>query len=385
MSFETIPPLTELTPEENQFRLSVHQYAREHVAPYVREMEEQSRLRPEILTGFYKLGWMGIEIPEQYGGSGATFMESILAVEELAGVEPGLALIVDIQNTLLISILNRWATDEQKQRWFPRMAKDTLTAFSFSEAGSGSDAFAMASTAVEADGHFLLQGRKMWCSNALEAGLFLIFTNANPAAGYKGITAFMVERDSPGLEIGRKEDKMGLRSTSTCELILNDVRVPRTNVVGKVGEGYKIAIESLNEGRIGIAAQMTGIAQSAYEHALNYSRQRKQFGKAISEFQGIQFELARMATQIEAARLLTYNAARLKMAGKPFIKESSFAKLFASETAERVCSAALEIFGGMGFTKDCPVEKLYRDAKIGKIYEGTVNIQLQTIAKLLLR
>ena len=339
----------------------------------------------ELLKEFFELGWMGIEVPEEYSGAGGTFFESILAVEELAGVEPGLSLIVDIQNTLMVNIVRRWGNDWQKQRWLPRMAADTLTAFAVSEAGSGSDAFAMASTAIESDGHYLLQGRKLWCSNALEAGLFLIFANARPEAGYKGITAFMVERGAPGLTLGRKEDKMGMRSTSTCELILDDVKVPRTHVLGEVGEGYKIAIESLNEGRIGIAAQMTGLAQAAYEHALAYAKQRKQFGKAIAEFQGVQFELARMATQIEAARLLTYNAARLKMAGKPFVKESSFAKLFASETAERVSSAAIEIFGGIGFTKDCPVEKLYRDAKIGKIYEGTVNIQLQTIARTLLK
>jgi butyryl-CoA dehydrogenase/short/branched chain acyl-CoA dehydrogenase len=377
-------PLTLLTEEEEQFRLSVRKYARERVAPHVREMDEQGRLRPELLKEFFELGWMGIEVPEEYSGAGGTFFESILAVEELAGVEPGLSLIVDIQNTLMVNIVRRWGNDWQKQRWLPRMASDTLTAFAVSEAGSGSDAFAMASTAIQSDGHYLLQGRKLWCSNALEAGLFLIFANARPEAGYKGITAFMVERGAPGLTLGRKEDKMGMRSTSTCELIL-DVKVPRTHVLGEVGEGYKIAIESLNEGRIGIAAQMTGLAQAAYEHALAYAKQRKQFGKAIAEFQGVQFELARMATQIEAARLLTYNAARLKMAGKPFVKESSFAKLFASETAERVSSAAIEIFGGIGFTKDCPVEKLYRDAKIGKIYEGTVNIQLQTIARTLLK
>jgi alkylation response protein AidB-like acyl-CoA dehydrogenase len=385
MSDETVPPLTMLSTDEEAFRQSVRKYARERIAPHVREMDEQGRLRPELLADFFNLGWMGIEISELYGGAGASFMESILAVEELAAVEPGLSLIVDIQNTLVVNIINRWANDWQKKQWLPRMAKDTVTAFALSEAGSGSDAFAMSSTAIEADGHYLLQGRKLWCSNALEAGIFLIFANARPQIGYKGITAFIVEKGTAGLGIGRKEDKMGMRSTSTCELVLEDVKVPRSHVLGQIGEGYKIAIESLNEGRIGIAAQMTGLAQGAFEHARSYAKQRRQFGKPIADFQGIQFELARMAMQIEAARLLAYNAARLKMAGRPFVKESSYAKLFASEMAERVCSAAIEVFGGIGFTKDCPVEKLYRDAKIGKIYEGTVNMQLQTIAKLLLK
>lgn len=378
-------PLTLLTEEEEMFRQSVRKYAREQLAPHVREMDETGHFRPEILADFFRLGWMAIEVPEQYGGAGATFMESILAVEELAVVDPSASLIVDIQNTLMANILLRWANEEQKRRWLPRMAQDTLTAFALSEAGSGSDAFSMASTAIEADGHYLLRGRKLWTSNALEAGLFLVFANAQPEAGHRGITAFLVERGAPGLGIGKKEDKMGIRATSTCEVLLDDVRVLRENVLGQVGEGYKIAIESLNEGRVGIAAQMTGLAQGALDHALGYARQRKQFGQPIAEFQGVQFQLAGMATEIEAARLLTYNAARLKLAGRPFGKESSMAKLFAAQAAEQVASQAIEIFGGLGYTKDCPAEKLYRDAKIGKIYEGTVNIQLQTIARHLLK
>ena len=378
------PPLTSLTADEDLFRSSVRQYAHERIAPLVREMDEQGEFSPDLIRDFFQMGWMGIEIPESLGGSEGTFFHSILAIEELSAVDPSAAVVVDVQNTLVINLLMRWAADDQKERYLPRLARDTLGTYALSEAGSGSDAFAMATVAEDRGDHFLLRGRKLWITNAKEAGLFLIFANANPEAGYRGITAFLVERDFPGFAVGRKEDKLGIRASSTCELLLDDCRVPRANVVGAVGQGYKIAIETLNEGRIAIGAQMTGLAQGALDHAVRYAKERKQFGKPIAEFQAIQFQIAGMATEIEAARLMVYNAARLKECGRPFAKEAAMAKYYASQVAERTASLAVEIFGGVGFTKDYPVEKLYRDAKIGKIYEGTSNIQLLTISKAIL-
>jgi butyryl-CoA dehydrogenase/short/branched chain acyl-CoA dehydrogenase len=379
-----VRPLTQLTEEERMFQSAVRQFAREQIGPHVREMDEKGVFRKEILKQMFDLGLMGIDIPEEHGGQGGRFFQSVLAVEEIAAVDPSAGVIVDVQNTLVNNAVARWGSVEQKARYFPKLAKDTLGAYALSEAGSGSDAFALSTRAVDQGDHFLLTGRKLWITNAAEAGLFLVFANANPTAGYKGITCFLVERSFPGFQVGKKEDKLGIRASSTCELILDNCRVPRENVMGEVGKGYKIAIETLNEGRIAIGAQMTGLAQGALNHALAYARQRKQFGKTIAEFQGIQFELARMATDVEAARLLVYNAARLRDAGLPFVTEAAMAKFFASQIAENTASRAVEILGGVGFTKDYPVEKLYRDAKIGRIYEGTSNLQMVTIAKQML-
>ena len=377
-------PLTVLSEDETLFQSSVRQFARERIGPYVREMDEAGVFRKDILAQFFQMGLMGIEIPEEYGGQGGTFFQAVLAVEELSAVDPAAGVIVDVQNTLSINALLRWATEEQKRRYLPRLATDTVAAYALSEAGSGSDAFAMATRAEDRGDHFLLTGRKLWITNAAEAGLFLLFANANPQAGYKGVTGFLIEREFPGFQVGKKEDKLGIRASSTCELILDNCRVPRENVLGEVGQGYKIAIETLNEGRIAIGAQMIGLARGALDHAVAYAKERKQFGKAIGEFQGVQFDLAKMATEIEAARLLVYNAARLKDAGRSFTTEAAMAKYFASEIAEKAASKAIEVHGGVGFTKDYPVEKLYRDVKIGRIYEGTSNIQLMTVAKKLL-
>ena len=377
-------PLTALSEEERLFQASVRKFANEQIRPYVREMDEVGVFRKEILRQFFEMGLMGIEIPEEYGGQGGTFFQAILAVEELSAVDPAAGVIVDVQNTLVINALTRWASREQKSRYLPALAANTVAAYALSEAGSGSDAFAMASRAQEHGDHFLLSGRKLWITNAAEAGLFLLFANARPDVGYKGITAFLIERGFPGFQVGKKEDKLGIRASSTCELILDNCRVPRQNVVGDIGQGYKIAMETLNEGRIAIGAQMIGLARAAVDYAVEYAKERKQFGKAITEFQGVQFELAKMATEVEAARLLVYNAARLKDAGLPFQTEAAMAKYFSSEIAEMAASKAVEVHGGVGFTKDYPVEKLYRDAKIGRIYEGTSNIQLLTIAKKLL-
>jgi butyryl-CoA dehydrogenase/short/branched chain acyl-CoA dehydrogenase len=327
---------------------------------------------------------MGIEIPEEYGGSGGSFFQCILAVEELSAVDPSAGVIADVQNTIVNNAILHWANAAQKKKYLPRLAADTVASYALSEAGSGSDAFALATRAVDAGDHFLLTGRKLWITNAAESGLFLLFANAAPESGYRGITAFMIERESPGFQVGKKEDKLGIRASSTCELILDNCRVPKENVIGEVGKGYKIAIETLNEGRIAIGSQMIGLARGALDHAVAYARERKQFGKAIGEFQGVQFQLAVMATEVEAARLLVYNAARLRDAGLPFQTEAAMAKYYSSEIAEKVASKAIEVFGGVGITKDYPVEKLYRDAKIGRIYEGTSNIQLLTIAKKLL-
>jgi short-chain 2-methylacyl-CoA dehydrogenase len=377
-------PLTQLSEEEKLFQSTVRRFAREQIGPHVREMDEAGVFRKDIIRQFFELGLMGIEIPEEYGGQGGSFFQCVMAVEELSAVDPSAGVIVDVQNTIVNNAIMRWANAEQKQRYLPRLAADTVSSYALSEAGSGSDAFAMATQAQDCGDHFLLNGRKLWITNAAESGLFLLFANANPSAGYRGITAFLIERGFPGFQVGKKEDKLGLRASSTCELILDNCRVPRENVMGEVGKGYKIAIETLNEGRIAIGAQMIGLARGALDHAIAYARERKQFGKTISDFQGVQFQLAKMATEVEAARLLVYNAARMRDAGVPFVTEAAMAKYYSSEIAEKVASKAIEVFGGVGVTKDYPVEKLYRDAKIGRIYEGTSNIQLMTIAKKLL-
>ncbi len=377
-------PLTSFTEDEVMFRDNIRQFADEKVRPLVREMDEKGVFDKDLLHQFFQLGLMGIEIPEQYGGGGGKFFEAILAVEEMSRVDASAGVIVDVQNTLVNNALLRWGNEEQKKRYLPRMAADTCGAYALSEAGSGSDAFALQSRATLKGSDYVLNGRKLWITNAKEAGIFVLFATVDPAAGYKGITAFLIEKELPGFTVGKKEDKLGIRASSTCELLLEDCAVPKTNVLGEVGKGYKIAIETLNEGRIGIGAQMAGVARGAWEYAAKYAQERKQFGKAISEYQGIQFQIAQMATEIEAARLMVYNAARLKDAGMPFVKEAAMAKLFSSQVAERVTSLAIEIYGGYGFTKDYPVEKYWRDSKIGKIYEGTSNMQLATIAKLLM-
>jgi alkylation response protein AidB-like acyl-CoA dehydrogenase len=377
-------PLTTLTEDEILFRDNIRQFAEERVRPLVKEMDEKGIFNKDLIHEFFQLGLMGIEIPEQYGGGGAKFFEAILAVEELSRVDASAGVVVDVQNTLVNNAFLRWGNAEQKKRYLPKMAADTVGAYALSEAGSGSDAFALQTRAELKGSDYVLNGRKLWITNAKEAGLFVLFATIDPAAGYKGITAFLVEKDFPGFSVGKKEDKLGIRASSTCELILEDCRVPKENVLGEPGKGYKIAIETLNEGRIGIGAQMIGLARGAWEFAAKYTLERKAFGKAIAEFQGIQFQIAQMATEIEAARLMVYNAARMKDAGVNFVKEAAMTKLFASQVAERVTSLAIEIYGGYGFTKDYPVEKYWRDAKIGKIYEGTSNMQLATIAKLLL-
>jgi butyryl-CoA dehydrogenase/short/branched chain acyl-CoA dehydrogenase len=377
-------PLTALTEDEKLFQTTVRKFAREQIRPHVREMDEAGVFRKDLIAQFFEMGLMGIEIPEEHGGQGGSFFQAILAVEELSAVDPSAGVIVDVQNTICNNALLRWASAEQQRRFLPRLATDTVASYCLSEAGSGSDAFAMATRAVDHGDHFLITGRKLWITNAAEAGFYLLFANANPDAGYKGITAFLIERDFPGFQVGKKEDKLGLRASSTCELILDNCRVPRENVIGEVGMGYKIAIETLNEGRIAIGAQMIGLARGALDHAVAYAKERKQFGKSIGEFQAVQFDLAKMAIDVEAARLLVYNGARLRDAGMPFLAEAAMAKYYSSTIAEEVASKAIEIHGGVGITKDYPVEKLYRDVKIGRIYEGTSNMQLATIAKKLL-
>ena len=379
-----VPALTTLSEEEQMFQASVRQFAQERVRPLAKEMDEQGQFSMDLIREFFQLGWMGIGVPEEYGGAGGSFFQCILAIEELSAADPSAAVVVDVQNTLVNNALLRWGSPGQKQRFLPRLATEVVGAYALSEAGSGSDAFALATRAEDRGDHFLLNGRKLWTTNAKEAGLFLLFANADPSAGYRGVTAFLIERDALGFRVGKQEDKLGIRASSTCELLLEDCRVPKENVLGEVGRGYKIAIETLNEGRIGIAAQMTGLAQGALDYALQYAKERKQFGRTIAEFQAVQFKLAEMAVDVEAARVMTYNAARLKDSGQPFLKEAAMAKYFASQVAERVSSLSIEVLGGYGFTKDYPVEKLWRDSKIGKIYEGTSNMQLQTIAKLLL-
>jgi butyryl-CoA dehydrogenase/short/branched chain acyl-CoA dehydrogenase len=377
-------PLTRLSDEETLFRDSVLAFARERIEPHSRAMDQSGVFRADLLAELFEMGLMAVDLPEEYGGQGGTFFQAILAIEALAEVDPAAAVIADVQNTLFNNAILRWGSEEQKRRWLPKAAASALASYALSEAGSGSDAFALATRAVEDADDYVLTGRKLWITNAAEAALFLVFATVNPEAGYKGITAFLVERDTPGFSVGKKEDKLGIRASSTCELVFDACRVPRSHVIGAVGQGYKVAIETLNEGRIGIGAQMTGLAQGALDHALAYARERQQFGKPIAEFQGVQFELAEMAVDVEAARLLTYNAARLRDAGCPFVTEAAMAKYFASQVAERVASRAIEVLGGVGFTKDYPVEKLYRDAKIGRIYEGTSNMQRLTIAKQLL-
>jgi len=376
--------LTRLSEDELLFRDTVRRFAAKEIAPLVREMDESEQMNASLIRQLFSLGVMGVEIPEEYGGSGGSFFDAILTVEEISAVDPAVGVLVDVQNTLCINALRRWATPEQKQRYLPRLASQTIGAYALSEAASGSDAFALETRAQRDGEDYILNGQKLWITNAKEAGIFIVFATIDRSAGYKGITAFMVESDAPGFALGKKEDKLGIRASSTCELIFKDCRVSARNVLGEPGKGYKIAIETLNEGRIGIGAQMVGLAQGAWNHAARWAKERRQFGKPIADFQAMQFQLAEMATDIEAARLLVYNAARLKDAGQEFLKEAAMAKYFASHVAERVASLAVEVYGGSGFVKDYPVEKLYRDAKIGKIYEGTSFMQLQTIAKLVL-
>jgi alkylation response protein AidB-like acyl-CoA dehydrogenase len=376
--------LTQLTDDERLFRDTVRRFATEQISPLVRTMDESQQMDPTLIRKLFDLGLMGIEIPDEYSGSGGSFFEAILAVEEISAVDPSVGVMVDVQNTLCINALVRWANPEQKKKYLTRLATDTIGSYALSEASSGSDAFALQTRATKRGEDYVLNGQKLWITNAKEAGLFIVFATIDPSAGYKGITAFLVERDTPGFTLGKKEDKLGIRASSTCELIFNDCVIPTAQVIGEPGKGYKIAIETLNEGRIGIGAQMLGLAQGAWGHAAKWARERKQFGKPLVEFQAMQFQLAEMATDIEAARLLVYNAARLKDAKLDFLKEAAMCKYFASHVAERVASLAVEVFGGSGFVKDYPVEKLYRDAKIGKIYEGTSFMQLATIAKLTL-
>jgi len=378
-------PLVALTEDEVLFRDTVRQFADESIRPHVKEMDEKGVFEHSLIDQFFELGLMGIEVPEEYGGGAGTFFEAILAVEELSRVDPSAGVVVDVQNTLVNNALLRWSTNDQKKRYLPRMCKDTVGAYALSEAGSGSDAFALQTRAELKGSEYVLNGQKLWITNAKEAGVFILLATVDPTAGYKGITAFIVEKSFPGFTVGKKEDKLGIRASSTCELILDDCRVPKENVLGEVGKGYKIAIETLNEGRIGIGAQMLGLARGAWEFAAKYAQERKQFGRAIGEFQGIQFQIAQMATEIEAARMLLYNCARMKDAGMNFVKEAAMTKLYTSQVAERVASLCIEIYGGYGFTKDYPVEKFFRDSKIGKIYEGTSNMQLQTIAKLVMK
>ncbi len=378
-------PLTDLTEEEELFRDSVASFSREKIGPHVAQMDEAAEFREDLIEAFFDLGLMGMEIPENLGGAGSSFFMAILAIEELSRVDASAGVIVDVQNTLVNGALMKVGTKEQKQRYLPRLASEWVGAYALSEAGSGSDAFALDARARYHKGLFYLSGQKLWITNAKEASLFLVFATTDPALGYKGITAFLVERGFQGFTVGRKEDKLGIRASSTCEVLLHDCPVPEANVLGEVGKGYKVAIETLNQGRIGIGAQMVGVARGALEQALRYSRERHSFGKPISSYQGIQFQLAKMATELEAARLLVYNAARRRDCGLPFLQEAAMAKYFSAIVAETVTSEALEVFGGYGYTKDYPVEKYYRDAKIGKIYEGTSNIQLMTIARQLLK
>jgi alkylation response protein AidB-like acyl-CoA dehydrogenase len=384
LSQETGVPLTVLAEDEQLFYASVLEFADKRLRPLVREMDEHAKMPHEIVEELFSLGVMGIEIPENYGGAGASFFHSVLAVEALSQVDPSVGLLVDVQNTLVSNAFLRWATDELKAKYLPALASKSVGAYALSEAGSGSDAFAMSTRAVARDGGFVLNGHKLWITSGNEADVFIVFANVNPEAGYRGITAFVVERGAPGFTVGKKEDKLGIRASSTCELLFEDCVVPTTQVLGEVGKGYKVAIETLNEGRIGIGAQMIGTARGALRHAVAYTKERKQFGKAISDFQAVQFQLAQAATELEAARLLVYNAARLRDARRPFLQEAAMCKLYSSQVAERVTSIAVQLYGGYGYVKDYPVEKLYRDAKIGQIYEGTSNMQLQTIAKLLL-
>jgi alkylation response protein AidB-like acyl-CoA dehydrogenase len=376
--------LTQLGDDEQLFRDTIRRFAVEQIGPLVRGMDESQQMDAGLIRKLFELGLMGIEIPEEYGGAGGMFFNAILAVEEISAVDPSVGVMVDVQNTLCINALVRWANEEQKKKYLTRLATDTIGSYALSEASSGSDAFALQTRAVKRGDDYVLNGQKLWITNAKEAGLFIVFATIDPAAGYKGITAFLVEKGAAGFTLGKKEDKLGIRASSTCELIFNDCVVPAAQVLGDPGKGYKIAIETLNEGRIGIGSQMLGLAEGAWGYAAKWAKERKQFGKTLVEFQAMQFQLAEMATEIEAARLMVYNAARLKDAKLDFLKEAAMCKYFTSQVAERVASLAVEVYGGSGFVKDYPVEKLYRDAKIGKIYEGTSFMQLATIAKLTL-
>ena len=376
--------LTMLSEDERLFRDSVYEFADREIRPLVRDMDEHAKIPKALIDKLFDLGVMGIEVPDGYGGGGARFFHAVLAVEALSRVDPSIGVMVDVQNTLVVNALLRWGSDEVKRRYLPKLAADTIGAYALSEAGSGSDAFALATRATERGDEWVITGRKLWITNGNEADLFIVFANINPEAGYRGITAFLVERGFAGFTVGKKEDKLGIRASSTCELLLEECRVPRANVLGEAGKGYKVAIETLNEGRIGIGAQMIGLAQGALDHTIKYTKERKQFGKAIADFQAVQHQIARAATELEASRLLVYNAARLRDAGQPFLTEAAMCKIFSSEVAERVASLAVNLYGGFGFVKDYPVEKLWRDSKIGQIYEGTSNMQLQTIAKQLL-
>jgi alkylation response protein AidB-like acyl-CoA dehydrogenase len=378
------PALTTLSDDERLFRDSVYEFADREIRPHVRRMDEEAKIPRELIDSLFELGVLGIEVPEARGGGGATFFHAVLAVEAISRVDPSVGVLVDVQNTLVINALLRWAGEDLQQRYLPRLAGGAVGAYALSEAGSGSDAFALATRGREEGDGFVLDGRKLWITNGAEADLFIVFANVDPDAGYRGITAFVVERGTPGFTVGRKEDKLGIRASSTCELLFEQCRVPRAQVLGEIGKGYKVAIETLNEGRIGIGAQMIGLAQGALDHTIRYVKERRQFGRPIAEFQGVQFQIARAATDIEAARLMVYNAARLRETGLPFVTEAAMCKLVSSEVAERVASLAVNLYGGYGFVKDYPVEKLFRDAKIGQIYEGTSNLQLQTIAKHLL-
>jgi alkylation response protein AidB-like acyl-CoA dehydrogenase len=377
-------PLTRLTDDEQLLRGSVREFAEGRVRPLVREMDEHAKIPRALIDELFSLGFMAVEVPEAYGGAGGRFFYAVLVVEELSRVDPSIGVLVDVQNTLVINAILRWATPDLKAALLPRLASKAVGAYALSEAGSGSDAFALQTRARQEGDEWVLTGRKLWITNAQEADLFIVFATVNPEAGYRGITAFIVERGTPGFTVGKKEDKLGIRASSTCEVLLEDCRVPRARVLGEVGKGYKVAIETLNEGRIGIGAQMLGLAEGALDHAVKYTKERKQFGKTIADFQGVQFQLARAAADVESARLLVYNAARLRDIGQPFLTEAAMCKIIASEVAERTASLAVNLFGGYGFVKDYPVEKLYRDAKIGQIYEGTSNLQLQTIAKQIL-
>ncbi len=381
MADATSAPLTQLSEEESLFYSTVRKFAEEAIAPHVRAMDDEQRLAEGLVERIFDLGLMGIQIPEELGGAGGSFFDAVLAIEAISTVDPAVAVLVDVHNTLVVNALRRWGTEAQQRHWLPKLAAGTVGAYALSEAGSGSDAFALQTRAEKVPGGFRLSGRKLWISNAREAGLFIVFATLDPSAGYRGITAFLIEAGTKGFKVGRKEDKLGIRASSTCELILDGCEIPEENLLGEPGKGYKIAIETLNEGRIGIGAQMLGLAEGAWGHAARYARERRQFGKPIAEFQAVQFTLAEMATEIEAAKLMVYNAARLKDAGQPYVREAAMTKYFTSQVAERVASQCVEVFGGNGFVRDYPAEKYYRDAKIGKIYEGTSNMQLATIAK----
>jgi short-chain 2-methylacyl-CoA dehydrogenase len=389
MTTETIElapgtPLTVLSEEEQMFQESVRDFAIEKIRPLVPRMDHDAAMDKELIKNFFELGVMGIEVPDQFGGAGSTFFNAVLVVEELSHVDASCGVLVDVQNTLVNNAIIRWGNDDQKSKYLSLLASEKVGAYALSEAGSGSDAFALATRAEDKGDHWVLNGQKLWITNAAEAEIFIVFANANPDAGYKGITAFLIERDFPGFQVGKKEDKLGIRASSTCELILEDCRVPKENVLGEAGKGYKIAIETLNEGRIGIGAQMLGVARGALEYAIAYTKERRQFGSRIADFQGVQFQIAQAATDLEAARLMVYNAARLKDAGRPFLREAAMAKLFSSQVAEKVTSLAVQLYGGNGYTKEYPVEKFWRDSKVGQIYEGTSNMQLATIAKTIL-